>query len=56
VVVDNGRGCADEEARYSEEHIIGVLKEAEAGVRVSELARRHGDVLSLEGEIRWSDG
>lgn len=29
-------------ARFSEEHIIGVLKEAEAGAKVSELCRRHG--------------
>ncbi len=29
-------------ARFSEEQIIGVLKEAEAGTKVSELCRRHG--------------
>src|SRR6266851_1338017 len=29
-------------ARFSEEQIIGVLKEAEAGAKVSELGRRHG--------------
>jgi putative transposase len=29
-------------SRFSEEQIIGVLKEAEAGARVSELCRRHG--------------
>jgi putative transposase len=28
--------------RYSEEQIIGVLKENEAGVSVDELARKHG--------------
>ena len=28
--------------RYSEEQIIGFLKEAEAGVAVKELCRRHG--------------
>ena len=28
--------------RYSEEQIIGFLKEAEAGVPVKELCRRHG--------------
>lgn len=28
--------------RYSEEHIIGFLKEAEAGTPVAELCRRHG--------------
>ena len=29
-------------ARFSEEQIIAVLKEAEAGAKVSELCRRHG--------------
>ena len=29
-------------ARFSEEQIIAVLKEAEAGTKVSELCRRHG--------------
>ena len=28
--------------RFSEEQIIGVLKEAEAGAQTGELARRHG--------------
>ena len=28
--------------RYSEEQIIGFLKEAEAGVAIKELCRRHG--------------
>ena len=29
-------------ARFSEEQIIGVLKEAEAGAKTTDLARRHG--------------
>jgi len=29
-------------ARFSEKQIIAVLKEAEAGVKVTELCRRHG--------------
>jgi putative transposase len=29
-------------SRFNEEQIIGVLKEAEAGAKVSELCRRHG--------------
>ena len=29
-------------ARFNEEQIIGVLKEAETGAKVSELCRRHG--------------
>jgi putative transposase len=28
--------------RFSEEQIIGVLKEAEAGMKTADLARRHG--------------
>jgi putative transposase len=28
--------------RFSEEQIIGILKEQEAGVSVSELCRKHG--------------
>lgn len=29
-------------SRYTEEQIIGILKEQEAGVRVAELCRKHG--------------
>jgi putative transposase len=32
----------DVKKRFSEEQIIGFLKEAEAGVAVKELARKHG--------------
>ena len=43
-------------SRFSEEKIIAVLKQAEAGVKVSELVRKLGvsrsDVLQLEGEVR----
>ena len=28
--------------RFTEEHIIGLLKEAEAGAKTADLARRHG--------------
>ena len=29
-------------SRYSEEQIIGILKEQEAGIPVAELCRKHG--------------
>ena len=29
-------------SRFSEERIIGILKQAEAGVKVAELVRKHG--------------
>ncbi len=35
------------QGRFSEEQIIGVLKEAEAGAKVSELCRRHGSRRNL---------
>lgn len=34
--------------RCTEEQIIGVLREAEAGVPVKELCRRHGCVATIE--------
>jgi hypothetical protein len=30
-------------ARFSPEQIFGVLKEVEAGAKIADLARRHGD-------------
>ena len=43
-------------SRYSEEQIIGILKQHEAGVKTADLCREHGisagHVLWLEGEIR----
>ena len=38
----SGEGKHMKQGRFSEEQIIGVLKEAEAGAKVSELCRRHG--------------
>ena len=37
--------------RFSEEQIIGVLREAEAGVKTSELCRRHG--IAEQTFYRW---
>ena len=46
-------------SRFSEEQIVGVLKEAEAGVPVKDLCRRIGistaAFLPLEGEV-WGLG
>lgn len=38
-------------SRYSEEQIIGVLKEAELGMSVVELARKHG--ITEQTLYRW---
>jgi putative transposase len=41
-------------SRFTEEHIIGVLREAEAGAKTAELAQaRHfrSDALQLEGQV-----
>jgi putative transposase len=37
--------------RYSEEQIIGILKEHEAGVKVADLVRQHG--ISEQSFYRW---
>ncbi len=38
-------------SRFSEDQIIGILKEAEAGVPVLELCRKHG--FSEHSYYRW---
>ncbi len=38
-------------SRFSEEQIIGILKEAEAGANIGELCRRHE--ISKESYYRW---
>jgi hypothetical protein len=46
--------------RKTEEQIIAVLKESEAGMKTSDLCRAHGDqrddVLQVEGQVRRHDG
>ena len=44
--------------RFTEEQIIGVLKEHEAGAKTGDLARKHSgsDALQLEGQIRRHGG
>lgn len=37
--------------RYSEEQIIGILKEHEAGAKVADLVRQHG--ISEQSFYRW---
>ena len=38
-------------SRFSEEQIIGILKEAEAGMKAADLVRKHG--ISRETFYRW---
>jgi putative transposase len=38
-------------SRFTEEHIVGVLREHEAGVSVADLSRRHG--VSEQTIYRW---
>ena len=46
--------------RFTEDEIIGVLREHEAGVKAADLCRtawdQRCDVLQLEGEVRRADG
>jgi len=41
-LVSAERKAGMKRGRFSEEQIIGILKEAESGVKVAELSRRHG--------------
>ncbi len=46
--------------RFSEEKIIGILKEYDSGVSIADLARRHGvsgnSIYTLEGQVWWYGG
>ena len=47
-------------SRYSEEQIVGMLREQEAGVSTKELCRKHGisdaTFLQVQGQVRRHDG
>jgi transposase-like protein len=44
-------------SKFSEEQIVRILKEVEAGAKVAETCRKHGisdaNVLRLKKQIRW---
>jgi putative transposase len=42
MVKHNNRRCEMRGKRYTQEEIIGILKEAEAGVPMPDLCRKHG--------------
>ena len=46
-----GRGTDDEGSRFTEEQIIGVLREHEAGVKTADLCRKHG--ISTATFFNW---
>jgi putative transposase len=47
----SGEGGVVRKGRFSEEQIIGILKESEAGVETGELCRRHG--ITRASFYRW---
>jgi putative transposase len=49
--IDLGKGELDEGKRFTEEQIIAVLKEHEAGAPTKDLCRRHG--ISEQRLYRW---
>jgi putative transposase len=46
-----GRGGEVKKSRFSEEQIIAILKESEAGAKTEELCRRHG--ISKASLYHW---
>jgi hypothetical protein len=47
-------------SRFSEDQIIGILTEHEAGVPIADLCRKHGvsdaSIHKMESEVRWNGG
>ena len=45
-------------ARFTEEQIIGVLREQEAGMKTADLARKHGisEATLYNWKARWGHG
>ena len=49
------------QSRFTEERIIGILREQEAGLSTAEVCGKHGiskqrDVLRVEGQVRRAGG
>ncbi len=42
-------------SRFTESQVIGVLKQVDAGQRVEDASREHGNLLQLEGKVRRYD-
>jgi putative transposase len=47
-------------SRFTEEQIVGKLREQEAGTTTADICRKHGiskcDILQMEGQVRRAGG
>ena len=45
-------------SRFTEEQVIGVLREQELGISTADVCRKHGisSATFMEGEVRWAGG